>query len=121
MRQENVEASGGKTTSIRLLGDAGAAVIGKGQWLKLSGIQWKTFFIYPVVQTNSYGAVSVEIHGAMELDGTDQDANTKYKVLATLNAGSPSLEWEPPWPYVRAEVKVAGPAAIQAGLYGIGI
>lgn len=121
MRQENVEASGGKTASFRLLGDAGAGVTGKSQWLRLSGMQWKTFFIYPVDQTQAYGAISIEIHGAMELDGVDEDANTKFEVLATLNSTTKSLQWEPPWPFVRAEVKVAAATPFQVGFYAVGI
>lgn len=123
--QDPPAPSGSLPVSWQMLGAAGAeaAATGKGSWIPVQGMHWKTFMARAVAadHTTSIGAASIEIHGANEL-ATDKDAHTKFKVLGTLNAGAPTLEHEAPWRYVRAEVKTAQAGVIlQVDMHGIQI
>lgn len=114
--------SGNTPLAWRMFGDAGAAAPGKSKWLDLHGVMWKSWILRMAnsPHNGALGAASVEIHVANELDPVDADANTKFRVLATLNTGAPAFDYEPPYRYVRAELKVAGAAAVQVDFYGIG-
>jgi hypothetical protein len=119
--------SGVQARTMRMLGDAGAIALGKGDWVDFGGAERKTFFLYPVDQKNdSLGSAAVEIQGCIELAAEstanqDNVPDTKFKVLGTLNAGSPHLVVVEPWPYIRAVVTVAGTAAneFQVGAHAI--
>lgn len=120
--QEFVSTSGQRSASWRLLGVTGAAVVGKGGWIELDAFQWKTFQLLPLNHISALGAVSVEIHGTMELVPTgDVDANTNFIVLGTLTAASKRLGLEESYRFVRAEVKVAPATAVQVLMYAMGL
>jgi hypothetical protein len=102
-----------QTMRKRLLGDAGATVAGKGEWVRMASSS-KTFFLYNVSRTGAVGAAVVQIHGAMEL--ADVPENTAFQLLATLNAATPHFNVTAPWSYMRAEVTVPGAAAVQVGM-----
>ena len=114
----NTMASGITYQGKRLLGDVGAAAMGKGDWFRASG-RLKAFFLYPqdrLAATNIAAAI-VEIHGAMELPATAPE-NAAFKILGTLNNAGRSFETYGPWRYVRAVVTTAaaGAVPVQVGL-----
>lgn len=121
--QQYTSTSGFTPTTWQMFGKDGAGVAGKSKWIPITGVQWKTFVLRQHASpfSTALGAASVEIHVANELDDVDADANTKFKTLATLNAAGPFLESEPPYRFVRAELKVAGTAAVQIDFNGIAV
>lgn len=115
----NVGTTGIMFQGKRLLGAAGAATTGKGQWLRINGL-WKTFFLYPQDRKTAADltSASVQIQACMELPDDVADHDAAYKtVLATLTPGAPTFSTEHPWRYVRAEVTVAGAGTIQVGVH----
>jgi len=120
--QEFVSTSGQRAASWRMLGAAGAAVIGKGGWVELDLFSWKSWQLLPLDHVSALGPVSVEIHATNELVPTgDQDANTNFVVLATLTSTTKHFELEPPYRFVRVEVKVAPSSAAQVLMYAMGL
>ncbi len=102
-----------QTMRKRMLGDDGASVTGKSEWVRMTPSS-KSFFLYNVSRTGAVGAAVVQIHGAMEL--ADVPENTAFQLLATLNAAAPHANVTSPWSYMRAEVTVAGASAVQVGM-----
>lgn len=115
--------SGNTPSAWRMLGDNGAAGLGKSKWVELHGVQWKSWLLRAAQSPYSaaVGAASVEVHVANELDPADADANTAFVVLGTLNSGAPMLSTEPPFRFMRVEVKVAGGVPVQVDFNGIGV
>ncbi len=117
--------SGSTPVAWLMFGANGAVAIGKGRWVELEGVEWKSFMLrrHATPHNGTLAAASVEIHVANELDPADADANTKFVVAGTLNAGAPSLLLEVPWRFVRAELKVAGGGSedVQVDFHGIGV
>lgn len=115
--------SGNTPVAWRLLGEAGFNVLGKGRWLELNGVQWKSFLLraHTSPHNAAIGAGSVEIQVANELDPVDADENTKFVVLATLDSSNPEFSSEEPWRYVRARVAVVGTPMMQVDFYGISV
>jgi hypothetical protein len=114
----NVMASGITYQGKRLLGDAGAAATGKGDWFRVSG-RLKAFFLYPTTKlaATDISAAIVEVHGAMEMPATTPEL-ASFKILGTLNNAARSFETYGPWRYVRAVVTTpaAGTVPVQVGL-----
>lgn len=102
-----------QTMRKRLLGDAGAVLAGKGDWV-FTASSSKTFFLYNVSRTGAVGDAVVQIHGAMELADVPED--TAFQLLATLNAATPYSDQIGSWSYMRAEVITPGAAAVQVGM-----
>ena len=113
--------TGARIFSRRMLGDAGAAGTGKGSWVGIEALKEKTFFLHTVDQALALGTPTVLVHGAMELDPVDPDANTDVALLATLNAAGPFAAIDSVWRFVRVEVTGAGTNPIQVGMTGLGL
>ena len=115
--------SGNTPSAWRMFGDNGALAPGKSKWIDLHGVMWKSWILRAAQSPHNaaLGAASAEIQVANELDPVDADANTKFSVLATLNAGAPKFDYEPPYRFMRIELKVAGGVPVQVDFYGIGV
>lgn len=115
--------SGATPFAWHMLGAAGATTTGVSKWIDVTGAQWKSFLLRRAASpfNDTVGTASIEIQACNELDDVDADANSKFVVLGTLNAGAPSLTLEDPWRFVRAEVKTAGGGgeALQVDCHGI--
>jgi hypothetical protein len=122
-QQTMTTTSGNTPVSWRMFGAAGAVALEPSTWIAVSAVQWKTFLLrmQAAPHNGAVGAASVEIQVANELDPTLPNTQTKYVVAGTLNSGTPSLVLEPAWRYVRAELKVAGGAAVQVDFHGISV
>lgn len=120
---EGLTTTGQRAIAKHLLGPTGGGAAGKGAWLETNHILWKTFMLYPEDQTGAViSAAVVQIQAAMELDVADKDENTKFVILATLNAAGPSFSLEAPWPFIRAVITTPETSnrLIQVGLYALG-
>jgi hypothetical protein len=118
---EGLGPSGARIFKKRMLGNAGANATGVGSWVGTESLREKTFFLYTVDQALALGSPVVEIHGCMELDPVDPDANTKFEILGTLNSAALSLSLGDVWRYMRVEVTTAATNHSQVGMNGLGV
>lgn len=119
--QEYTTTGGSTPVTWNMLGLTGAAGTGTGTWLRMPAGQWKSFILHLVASPHdgSLGSASVQIQATNVLDPSDPDGHSKFVVLGTLNSAGPSLVYEAPWRYVRAEVKAAGPAEVGVVMSGV--